>query len=63
MVTTENSIQDLIDSHSSDYFQLRLKRQTYIGRPAIALYIRNRTKKVKEKLYQMKRAEEMQTQQ
>ena len=31
------------------------------GRPAIAMYIRNRTKKVKEKLNQMVEAEQTQT--
>ena len=39
---------------------MQVKRQFYGGRPALALYIRDKTKRVREKLYRMKRQEEYQ---
>ena len=40
------------------FFKLRVKKQTYGGRPTIALFILNTTKKVKEKLHRMREKEE-----
>ena len=39
---------------------MHVKRQLYGGRPALALYIRDKTKRVREKLYRMKRQEDYQ---
>ena len=53
----------MIESHKVEYYKVRVKAQTYIGRPAVAVYVQNRTKKVKEKLYNLLRREEVQSQQ
>ena len=53
----------MIESHKVEYYKLRVKAQTYIGRPVVAVYVQNRTKKVKEKLYNLLRREEVHSKQ
>ena len=53
----------MIDSQRDEYFELRVKRQTHIGIPAVAVYVRNRTKKVREKLHSLLRREEIHSRQ
>ena len=38
----------------NQYVSIRIKNQSYCGKPAIALYIRDRTQKIEEKLLRMK---------
>ena len=56
-------MKDVVENHDGEYFELTVKRQTYIGRPAVAVYVRNRTKKIKEKLFRMLRREEVNSKQ
>jgi len=39
---------------------MRIKKQVYQGRPAVALYISERSKKIQEKLLRMNQREEEQ---
>ena len=41
---------------------IRIKNQSYCSKPAIALYIRDYTKKIQEKLFRMKVQEKKQIQ-
>jgi len=43
--------------------EMQVKRQIYVGKPVIALYIRDKTKRVHEKLLMMERKEETQMKQ
>ena len=51
----------ILNQLEDQYVSLRIKRLIYLGRSAIAIYIRNRTKKVREKLYMMQLKEEEQS--
>ena len=50
---SQYSLENLVDSVNDKYFKLRVKRQQYAGRPAIAIIVSNRTSKVKNKLNKM----------
>lgn len=43
-----------------EFFSIKIKRQIYLGQPAVAIYIKHATKKIKEKLAQLQLREEMQ---
>ena len=52
----------VIDVFKNQYVSIRIKNQSYCGKPAIALYLRDRTPKMTEKLYRMKVHEKEQSQ-
>ena len=52
----------VIDVLENQYVSIRIKTQSYCGKPAIALYIRDYTKKIQEKLFRMKVQEKKQIQ-
>ena len=56
----EADYQLSIEQLKNNFVSMQVKRQLYRGRPALALYIRDKTKRVREKLYRMKRQEEFQ---
>lgn len=49
------------DFGESMFFKMRIRKLTYVGKPTIALFIVNTTKKVKEKLHRMREKEEEQS--
>ena len=54
-----NAVMDVL---KNQYVSIRIKNQSYCGKPAIALYLRDRTHKMTEKLYRMKVQEKEQSQ-
>ena len=44
------------------FIEMQVKKQMYMGKPVIALYMRDKTQRVYEQLLTMKRNEEIQTQ-
>ena len=46
----------------NEFFMIKIKKQIYLGKPAIALYVSHVTKKIKEKLAKLQRQEELQEQ-
>ena len=42
----------------NEFFTIKIKKQIYLGKPAIAVYVSNVTKKIKEKLAKLERQEE-----
>lgn len=62
MPTTESTSKNLLEQHKKyQYFAMRIERQAYIGKPALALYISDRTNKMHEKLSNMVQREEEQS--
>ena len=43
------------------FVSMQVKKLVYLGKPAVAVYIRDKTKRVREKLLRMKAQEDMQT--
>ena len=56
----EADYQLSIEQLKNNFVSMQVKRQLYRGRPALALYIRDKTKRVREKLYRMIRQEQFQ---
>ena len=46
----------------NEFFGLKIKKQIYLGKPAIAVYVSHLTKKIKLKLAKLQRQEELQEQ-
>ena len=46
----------------NEFFTIKIKKQIYLGKPAIAMYVSHVTKKIKEKLAKLQRQEELQEQ-
>ena len=44
----------------NEFFMIKIKKQNYLGKPAIAMYMGHVTKKIKEKLAKLERQEELQ---
>ena len=44
----------------NEFFMIKIKKQNYLGKPAIAMYMGDVTKKLKEKLAKLERREELQ---
>ena len=52
-------MKNLLNEHKKyQYFAMRIEKQAYIGKPALALYISDRTNKVHEKLSNLVKREE-----
>ena len=43
----------------NEFFTIKIKKQVYLGKPAIAIYVSHVTKKIKEKLAKLQRQEEL----
>ena len=43
----------------NEFFTIKIKKQIYLGKPAIAIYVSHVTKKIKEKLAKLQRQEEL----
>ena len=39
----------------NEFFTIKIKKQVYLGKPAIAIYVSHVTKKIKEKLAKLQR--------
>ena len=40
---------------TNHFFTIKIKKQIYLGKPAVAIYINHVTKKIKEKLAKLQR--------
>ena len=54
MFENENSNTEDAGENSNSFMTMKMKRQNYFGKPAIAIYIHDVTKKVRSRLNHLK---------
>jgi len=49
--------EPFLDELENRFFAIKVKKQTYMGKPAIAIYLSDTTKKIRAKILKMQRQE------